>query len=119
MRVEEGLHLVMSGAGGFDLTDAFDCNAFVLDAGNGEWVLFDAGAGRDLAAVEAILAADGIRPGAIRHRTGRNDSWNDDTGRQLAILATHASRRTSIHVWGLARGRSPGATRSRARWHTR
>lgn len=67
MRVEEGLHLVMSGAGGFDLTDAFDCNAFVLDAGNGEWVLFDAGAGRDLAAVEAILAADGIEPGAIRH----------------------------------------------------
>ena len=62
MRVEEGLHLVMSGGGGFDLTDAFDCNAFLLDAGNGEWVLFDAGAGRDLTGTNAILAADGIDP---------------------------------------------------------
>ena len=29
MRLEEGLHLVMSGGGGFDLTDTFDCNAFL------------------------------------------------------------------------------------------
>jgi hydroxyacylglutathione hydrolase len=67
MRVEEGLHLVMSGGGGFDLTDAFDCNAFLLDAGNGEWVLFDAGAGRDLTGTKAVVAADGIDSATIRH----------------------------------------------------
>src|SRR4029078_13374719 len=67
MRLEEGLHLAMSGGGGFDLTDAFDCNAFLFDAGNGEWVLFDAGAGRDPAGMEAVLAADGIEPGAMPH----------------------------------------------------
>ena len=67
MRVEEGVHLVMSGGGGFDLTEAFDCNAFLIDAGNGEQVLFDAGAGRDPGAVAAVLAADGIDPRTIRH----------------------------------------------------
>jgi glyoxylase-like metal-dependent hydrolase (beta-lactamase superfamily II) len=66
MRLEDGVHLVMSGSGGFDLTDAFDCNVFAIDAG-GEWVLFDAGAGRDMAAVARVLAEDGIASGAISH----------------------------------------------------
>lgn len=66
MRLDDGVHLVMSGGGGFDLTDAFDCNVFAIDAG-GEWVLFDAGAGRDMAAVEAVLAGDGIAPATISH----------------------------------------------------
>jgi len=66
MRLDDGVNLVMSGGGGFDLTDAFDCNVFAIDAG-GEWVVFDAGAGRDMAAVEAVLAGDGIAPGTISH----------------------------------------------------
>ena len=56
----------MSG-GGFDLTDVLDFNAFLIDGGNGEWVLFDAGAGRSPNDANAILAADGIDPAAIRH----------------------------------------------------
>lgn len=66
MRIDDGLNLVMSGGGGFDLTEAFDCNVFAIDAG-GEWVIFDAGAGRDMAAVEAVLAGDGITSGSISH----------------------------------------------------
>jgi hydroxyacylglutathione hydrolase len=66
MRIDGQLHLVMSGGGGFDLTDAFDCNVFMVDSGDG-WLMFDAGAGRDDARVEAVLAADGIAPRDIRH----------------------------------------------------
>ena len=53
MLIEPGLHLVASGAGGFDLTDAYDCNAWAF-AGEFGTLLFDAGAGR---APDAILAA--------------------------------------------------------------
>jgi hypothetical protein len=34
MRIEEGLHVVMSGAAGFDLTDALDRNGFLIDGVN-------------------------------------------------------------------------------------
>lgn len=66
MRIDQGLHLVMSGGGGFDLTDAFDCNVFMVAAGN-DWLIFDAGSGRDPDAFEAVLAVDGIDPSRIRH----------------------------------------------------
>ncbi|MCB1489741.1 MAG: MBL fold metallo-hydrolase [Bauldia sp.] len=66
MKIEDGLHLVLSGGAGFDLSDAFDCNVFMIAAGD-EWILFDAGVGRDPAWLAATLAADGIDPGAIRH----------------------------------------------------
>jgi glyoxylase-like metal-dependent hydrolase (beta-lactamase superfamily II) len=51
--IEPGLHLVASGAAGFDLSDTYDCNAwaFVGELGT---ILFDAGAGR---APDAVLAA--------------------------------------------------------------
>jgi glyoxylase-like metal-dependent hydrolase (beta-lactamase superfamily II) len=67
MRLVAGVHLVMSGGAGFDLTEAFDCNAYLFDAGNGERVLFDAGAGRDPAALDAVLAEDGVAPASIAH----------------------------------------------------
>lgn len=66
MRIERGLHLVMSGGAGFDLTDAYDCNVFLVAAGDG-WLMFDAGAGRDPRAFEAVLADDEIDPASIRH----------------------------------------------------
>jgi hydroxyacylglutathione hydrolase len=102
MRVEAGLHLVMSGGGGFDLTDAFDCNAFLLDAGNGEWVLFDAGAGRDSPGVDALLVADGIEPRAIRHlflTHGHADHSGGARGlRDRLGLAVHAGPLTAPMV---------------------
>src|SRR5579871_4331428 len=99
MRIEEGLHVVMSGGSGFDLTDALDCNAFLIDAGNGEWVLFDAGAGRSPTHTNALLAADGIDKAAIRHlflthghadHSGGARGWRDQLG-----LAVHAGRLTA------------------------
>jgi len=66
MKIEDGLHLVLSGGAGFDLSDAFDCNVFMIAAGD-EWLLFDAGAGRDPGRLSAILAEDGIDAGAVRH----------------------------------------------------
>ena len=102
MRLEEGLHLAMSGGGGFDLTDAFDCNAFLFDAGNGEWVLFDAGAGRDPAGMEAVLAADGIEPGAIRHLFLTHAHADHSGGarglRDRLGLLVHAGQRTAALV---------------------
>ena len=52
MELIEGLHLVASGSGGFDLTDPFDCHAYLVDGG-GEAALIDAGIG---AAVDQLLA---------------------------------------------------------------
>ncbi len=67
MRIAPRLHLVASGSAvGFDLTDAFDCNAWLIETPDGH-ILFDTGAGRDLDAIFAILRADGIDPAAVRH----------------------------------------------------
>ena len=66
MKIGEGLHLVLSGGGGFDLSDRFDCNVFMIAAGE-EWLMFDAGAGRDPERLGAILEADGVDERAIRH----------------------------------------------------
>jgi glyoxylase-like metal-dependent hydrolase (beta-lactamase superfamily II) len=64
MRIAAGLHLVMSGGLGFDLTDPFDCNVFMLDSGDG-YVLFDSGVGRDLSLLRGVLRDDGVDPARI------------------------------------------------------
>lgn len=66
MRIASGIHLVASGAFGFDLTDALDCNAWLIDSGDG-LVLFDAGAGRDAAALLDVMRQDGLDPSRITH----------------------------------------------------
>lgn len=65
MRIRPGLHLGLSGAGGFDLTDPLDCHAWLLDTGDG-WAMVDAGAGRDTEAALAAIAVSGVSPRAIR-----------------------------------------------------
>jgi hydroxyacylglutathione hydrolase len=52
MELFEGVHLVASGSGGFDLTDPFDCHAYLVDGGD-EAALIDSGIG---AAVDALVA---------------------------------------------------------------
>ena len=59
MLIEPGLHLVASGASGFDLTDRYDAHAWLF-AGKDCNLLFDAGAGRSVETILAIGAADGL-----------------------------------------------------------
>jgi len=102
MRIEGGLHLVKSGGAGFDLTDTFDCNVFLIDAGNGEAVLFDAGAGRNLQTFSAVLEADGVAPRSIRHlflTHGHADHSGGARGlRDHLGLDVHAGSRTAAMV---------------------
>lgn len=65
MRITDSLHLVLSGAAGFDLTNPYDCHAWAIDTGDG-WALFDSGAGFDTQAAVAAIAASGIAPGSVR-----------------------------------------------------
>src|SRR5579883_201179 len=65
MRVTPHLHLALSGSGGFDLSDQYDCHAWLVDSGAG-WVMFDSGAGRDTDATLAAIAASGVPPQDLR-----------------------------------------------------
>jgi glyoxylase-like metal-dependent hydrolase (beta-lactamase superfamily II) len=117
MRIDRGLHLIMSGGGGFDLTDAFDCNVFLVAAGE-EWLMFDAGAGRDPAAVAAVLADDGIDPKSIRHlflthghadHSGGAAHWRETTGLAVHAGATTAELVSSGDEAGISLGRARAA----------
>ncbi len=66
MRIVPGLHLVASGATGFSLTDALDCNTWLIETAEG-LAMFDTGAGRDVPAVLAEVRRDGLDPGRLRH----------------------------------------------------
>jgi len=72
MRLDDDLHLLMSGGLGFDLTDALDCNVYLVRAGDG-WLMFDAGAGRSTAAVLDGLEQAGITIAALFLTHGHAD----------------------------------------------
>ena len=65
MKLMEGIYLVGSGLAGLGLTDSFDCHVYAVDCGGGEYALIDSGAGRDVAAILAIMEEDGLNPGAV------------------------------------------------------
>ncbi|WP_336798978.1 MBL fold metallo-hydrolase [Kaistia sp. MMO-174] len=115
MRIEEGLHLVMSGGGGFDLTDAFDCNVFLVGAEDG-WLMFDAGAGRDPDLVFDVLAGDGIDPASIRHLLLTHGHADHSGGaaalRERLGLAVHAGAATAAMV---AKGDEEGISLGKAK----
>lgn len=66
MRIEPSLYLIGSGQSGFDLTDRYDCNIYLFDAGDG-YVLFDAGAGMGVEQLLAVCAQDEIDTSRINH----------------------------------------------------
>ncbi len=101
MKIEDGLHLVLSGGGGFDLSDAFDCNVFMIAAGD-EWLVFDAGGGRDPDRFAEVLAGDGIDPGSVRHLFLTHGHADHSGGaaalRERFDLETHACAATAKMV---------------------
>lgn len=66
MRLSSRVHLVGSGAMGFDLTDPFDCHVYLIDGGD-ELALVDAGAGMGAEAILANVRAAKLDPARIRH----------------------------------------------------
>lgn len=65
MKITETLHLVLSGASGFDLSDALDCNVFLFTDGRAHHI-FDAGAGRDVDALAEAMHAGGLDPAGLK-----------------------------------------------------
>lgn len=95
MRITPQIALVGSGQLGFDLSDPFDCNVYLIDCGN-ELALIDAGAGRNAERLIQNVRDDGFDPAHIHH-----------------ILLTHAHadhaggcaelyKRLNLDVWASA-----------------
>lgn len=66
MRLTDRVYVVGSGSLGFDLTDEYDCNIYLLDGG-GEAALIDAGAGRDVPSILKIIESDGVPLDRVRY----------------------------------------------------
>ena len=64
MRLTPRVHLVGSGAGGFGITDPFDCHVYLVDGG-GEAALVDAGIGLAADAILAGVEAAGVAAEAV------------------------------------------------------
>jgi glyoxylase-like metal-dependent hydrolase (beta-lactamase superfamily II) len=89
----------MSGGGGFDLTDSYDCNVFLIAAGD-EWLMFDAGSGRSPELALEVLAGDGIDPRQITHlflthghadHSGGAAHWREALGLRVNAAAATAA----------------------------
>lgn len=65
MKITQTLHLVASGAAGFDLTHPLDCNAFLFTDGRAHY-LFDSGAGVDVDAILSSMRFGGLDPAALK-----------------------------------------------------
>jgi glyoxylase-like metal-dependent hydrolase (beta-lactamase superfamily II) len=66
MRIDPHVYLVGSGQLGFDLTDPFDCNIYLFDAGE-SLVLFDAGTGMGIDQVLEVCREDQLNLAKINH----------------------------------------------------
>lgn len=65
MKITDAIHLVASGASGFDLTHPLDCNVFLFTDGR-EHHMFDAGAGLDAEAIMEAMSEGGLDPAGLR-----------------------------------------------------
>jgi glyoxylase-like metal-dependent hydrolase (beta-lactamase superfamily II) len=94
MRITQRIAIVGSGRLGFNCTDPFDCNVYLVDCGVGGLALIDAGSGRDTAALLACVRADGFDPQEIRHVL-LTHAHADHAGGCAALR-----QRLGVTVWG-------------------
>lgn len=65
MKISERVYLLASGSLGTGMSHALDCNVYGIDCGD-EFVLLDAGVGRETRAIVDNLVADGIELARVR-----------------------------------------------------
>jgi glyoxylase-like metal-dependent hydrolase (beta-lactamase superfamily II) len=95
MRVSPQIHLVASGFMGFSLTDGYDCNAWLIETGDG-LVLFDTGAGRDIAPLLGELTDSGLDPADLKH-IFLTHAHADHSGGVAPILS-HLPQSITLHA---------------------
>jgi len=67
IKIDESIYMVGSGKYGFQLSDPMDCNVYLLDGGDGNYALIDAGGGIEPERIAANIERTGITPGQIRY----------------------------------------------------
>lgn len=67
MKIHENVYLVGSGANGMQISHALDCNMYLLDGGNSEYALVDAGVGIQPEKIIANIEETGIKPEEIKY----------------------------------------------------
>jgi glyoxylase-like metal-dependent hydrolase (beta-lactamase superfamily II) len=66
MKIDERVYLVASGKLGHQISDALDCNVYLLDGGRGEYALIDAGGGIDPERIVANIERSGVAMSQVR-----------------------------------------------------
>ncbi|SER54074.1 Glyoxylase, beta-lactamase superfamily II [Faunimonas pinastri] len=84
MKICDGIYLVASGGSGFDLSHDLDCNAWLMDAGDG-LVLFDTGAGSEPGALAEAIRDDGLDPATL-HTIFLTHAHADHSGGTVSLL---------------------------------
>jgi len=66
MKISERIYILASGSLGTGMSHPNDCNVYGIDCG-GEFVLIDAGVGRETETIIENLVSDGIELGQVKH----------------------------------------------------
>jgi glyoxylase-like metal-dependent hydrolase (beta-lactamase superfamily II) len=66
MKIAERIYIFASGSLGTGMSHPNDCNVYGIDCG-GEFVLIDAGVGRETDTIIENLVSDGIQLGQVKH----------------------------------------------------
>lgn len=67
MRIHENVYLVGSGGNGMQISHPLDCNIYLLDGGNNEYALIDAGIGLQPKKIVANIESSGIKMEEIKY----------------------------------------------------
>lgn len=67
MKINDCVYLVGSGKTGMQISHKLDCNVYVLDGGNGEYALIDAGAGIQPERIITNIESNGIKMENIKY----------------------------------------------------